>query len=297
MADQTNGPLDPRNSTGEPTDLQAAEAPECKQSVANEKGGASVLRTVLASGALALFVALTIAYLGVAGLIHMATARIILFLAWCVGSGSIIISEPVWGQRMKHKTLIGAGAAMLLGVALIVLDTWTVHHLPPSALTETRVRSLFEQVFLAHNAPSSTMANPPTPYPASLAKVDPVATKSSNKEPKNSEAAKVIHSPDQSKYPMAEMSRDFIPCDNALRFEQNGSAEYSSGPRFRQVIKLYPREFSGSVSPFVLLHSTGNISQGIGLGVQESATSFDPRETGISLPSGETGVIISSTVS
>src|ERR1700690_1625 len=85
---------------------------------------------------------------------------------------------------------------------------------------------------------------------------------------------------------------DFIPCINSLRFEQHGSFYYTSEPHFRQLVRIHPQRFKQHVSRFVLFHLTREIAGGLGLGVMTSATNGDPAAAGLSVQSGNSGVIV-----
>src|SRR5271165_4369378 len=98
----------------------------------DSKTNQPILRGVLASGAVALFIATIYAYLEVAGLIHVGTARVILFFGWLVGVIGIVVSEQIWGRTLKHKLRVGMVASRALAAILFLLDVWTVRHLPPA---------------------------------------------------------------------------------------------------------------------------------------------------------------------
>jgi hypothetical protein len=67
----------------------------------------SLVRALVASGAFALVFNGICSYLSVAGVIDMMTARLILFITWCIAVLAIVVSELVWGRNVKHKTAIG----------------------------------------------------------------------------------------------------------------------------------------------------------------------------------------------
>lgn len=90
--------------------------------------GAKLLRGILASAVVTLFLGGIWEYLTLAGVISMGLARVFLVIAWIVGVAGVIVSELVWKKSLKHRALIGAGVAVLLGAAFLGLDRWAIHH-------------------------------------------------------------------------------------------------------------------------------------------------------------------------
>jgi hypothetical protein len=86
---------------------------------------------LLASGAVAIFLDAIWAYLAVSGLVHMASARVILVFGWLVGVTGIVLSGSVWGRSLVHKIRIGVASAIILGVTLYGLDCWTTSRYRP----------------------------------------------------------------------------------------------------------------------------------------------------------------------
>lgn len=92
------------------------------------------LRGLLASAIVALFASLIIAALEVGGVINMVAVRVLLALAWCVGSVGVGVSESLTKHPPYRKAIIIMSAAVLLGLALVPLSFWIEANGPHPAL-------------------------------------------------------------------------------------------------------------------------------------------------------------------
>lgn len=84
------------------------------------------LRTAILAAAgssfLSLFVTAICEYLTLRGIISVGAAWIVLAFAWAIGVIGIVLSEIVWGQKLRYRACIGITAAVLLGGSLWAFD-------------------------------------------------------------------------------------------------------------------------------------------------------------------------------
>lgn len=93
-----------------------------------------VLGAGLGSGVLSLVIAGIYEYFSLRGVISVALAWVILVGVWIIAVTGVVISEIVWGQRLRYRAVIGVGFAVALGLGLFGLDKVTSLIVGASAL-------------------------------------------------------------------------------------------------------------------------------------------------------------------
>jgi len=83
-----------------------------------------LIKVVIGSAAFSLVVTLITAALSIYGIIDMEAARILLFVAWLIGTAGVVTSEIVCSRPWKHVVSVGLVAAVIFASGLIWLDHW-----------------------------------------------------------------------------------------------------------------------------------------------------------------------------
>jgi hypothetical protein len=85
------------------------------------------VKGILTSAIVAVCLTLLFGAFALYGVISMAGARILLFVAWCVAVGGMLLSDVIWQKSRRFKIVSTVAAALVFGVIAWGIDTWAVH--------------------------------------------------------------------------------------------------------------------------------------------------------------------------
>src|SRR5579871_3856053 len=96
----------------------------------SHRGWSRGARILLGAGATGLFAALIIASFSASGVIDMTLAIALLGVAWIVGVGAVLVSEPLLGLQPRIRWPAAAIVSIALAAAIVGLGFYENAHFP-----------------------------------------------------------------------------------------------------------------------------------------------------------------------